>query len=166
MIWVSKEKIVGDNNDTDILKQFGRHSRRVLRLRRTLSRSISRCSPENNPLFAVIASTQDGSRTVSIQVKTSSIRNKQGWKLGKDIAVKRNTPGLFVVLVNIGSERGSRIYISTNTTLSLTLWIRIMLHTSRSQNVTEQGGRMWNSDGTILSSLPMKTIVEKTTGNP
>ena len=58
-------------------------------------------TPKNNPLFDVIASTQDGSKTVSIQVKTRSIRNKQGWKLGKDITVKRHDSGLFVVLVNL-----------------------------------------------------------------
>ena len=58
-------------------------------------------TPKNNPLFDVIAATQDGSKTVSIQVKTRSIGNKQGWKLGKDITVKRNDPNLFVVLVNL-----------------------------------------------------------------
>jgi len=68
-------------------------------------------TPKNNPLFDVIASTQDGSKTVSIQVKTRSIRNKQGWKLGKDITVKRNDPGLFVVLVNLEEDGLPEFYI-------------------------------------------------------
>ena len=58
-------------------------------------------TPKNNPLFDVIASTPDGSKTVSIQVKTRSIRNKQGWKLGKDITTKKGNPDLFIVLVNL-----------------------------------------------------------------
>jgi hypothetical protein len=68
-------------------------------------------TPKNNPLFDVIASTQDGSKTVSIQVKTRSIRNKQGWKLGKDITIKRNDPGLFVVLVNLEEKGLPEFYV-------------------------------------------------------
>jgi len=68
-------------------------------------------TPKNNPLFDVIASTQDGSKTVSIQVKTRSIQNKQGWKLGKDITVKKNDSGLFVVLVNLEEDGLPEFYI-------------------------------------------------------
>ncbi len=68
-------------------------------------------TPKNNPLFDVIASTQDGSKTASIQVKTRSIRNTQGWKLGKDITVKRNDQGLFVVLVNLEEDGLPEFYI-------------------------------------------------------
>ena len=42
-------------------------------------------TPKNNPLFDIIASTPDGKKSVAIQVKTMSIRNEQGWKLGKDL---------------------------------------------------------------------------------
>lgn len=49
-------------------------------------------TPNNNPLLDVIAGTPDGSKTVSIQVKTRSIRNKQGWKLGKYITDKKGNP--------------------------------------------------------------------------
>lgn len=62
-------------------------------------------TPKNNPLFDVVASKQDGSRSVVIQVKTRSIRNTQGWKLGKDVTIERNNPDLFVALVNL-EERG------------------------------------------------------------
>ncbi|EMS79348.1 MULTISPECIES: hypothetical protein [Desulfotignum] len=68
-------------------------------------------TPKNNPLFDVIASTQDGSKTVSIQVKTRSIQNKQGWKLGKNITTKRNNPGFFVVLVNLEEDGLPEFYI-------------------------------------------------------
>jgi hypothetical protein len=52
-------------------------------------------TPKNNPLFDVVVSKQDGSKSIVIQVKTRSIRNKQGWKLGKDITVKQNNPDIF-----------------------------------------------------------------------
>ncbi|MEJ1297848.1 MAG: aspartate-ammonia lyase [Candidatus Sedimenticola sp. (ex Thyasira tokunagai)] len=58
-------------------------------------------TPKNNPIFDIIASRQDGSRSVAIQVKTRSIHNKQGWKLGKDITNKKNNEDLFIVLVNL-----------------------------------------------------------------
>lgn len=58
-------------------------------------------TPKNNPLFDVVATTPDGARSVSIQVKTRSAHNEQGWKFGTDIS-KGNAPhGLFVVLVNL-----------------------------------------------------------------
>lgn len=58
-------------------------------------------TPKNNPLFDVVAINADATKTVSIQVKTMSIGNKQGWKLGKDICTPKNNPNLFVVLVNL-----------------------------------------------------------------
>jgi len=61
-------------------------------------------TPKNNPLFDVVVSNSDGSKTVSIQVKTRSIHNKQGWKLGKDITEKKNNPNLFVILVNLEED--------------------------------------------------------------
>jgi hypothetical protein len=68
-------------------------------------------TPKNNPLFDVIVSTQDGSKTVSIQVKTRSIQNKQGWKLGKDITFKRGNSGLFVALVNLEESGLPEFYV-------------------------------------------------------
>lgn len=58
-------------------------------------------TPKNNPLFDIVATTPDGSRSVSIQVKTRSIHNKQGWKLGADMSEGHAPAGLFVVLVNL-----------------------------------------------------------------
>src|SRR5437588_11301507 len=40
-------------------------------------------TPKNNPLFDVVATNIDGTKAVSIQVKTRSINNTQGWKIGK-----------------------------------------------------------------------------------
>lgn len=68
-------------------------------------------TPKNNPLFDVIVASQDGSNTVSIQVKTRSIRNMQGWKLGKQITIKRNDPYLFVVLVNLEEDGLPEFYV-------------------------------------------------------
>jgi len=42
-------------------------------------------TPKNNPLFDIVASDPEGKRSVQIQVKTMSINNKQGWKLGVNI---------------------------------------------------------------------------------
>ena len=58
-------------------------------------------TPKNNPLFDIVASDPEGKRSVQIQVKTMSINNKQGWKLGANMTKKHNNPKLFVVLVNI-----------------------------------------------------------------
>lgn len=61
-------------------------------------------TPKNNPLFDVIVTNSDGSKTVSIQVKTRSPQNKQGWKLGIDITKNQRNENLFVVLVNLEDE--------------------------------------------------------------
>jgi len=48
-------------------------------------------TPKNNPLFdLVVAVSPEASRTVTIQVKTMSERNNQGWRLGIQKAAKRN----------------------------------------------------------------------------
>ena len=39
-------------------------------------------TPKNNPLFDVVAADPLGRRTVAIQVKTMSLRNERGWKVG------------------------------------------------------------------------------------
>ncbi|MEW6088194.1 MAG: hypothetical protein AB1498_07805, partial [bacterium] len=65
---------------------------------------LSLMTHKNNPLFDVVVTNADGSKMVAIQVKTMSIRNKQGWKLGKDISIKQNNENLFVVLVNLFEE--------------------------------------------------------------
>lgn len=75
-------------------------------------------TPKNNPLFDVVASKQDGSRSIVIQVKTRSIRNTQGWKLGKDITKKQNNPDLFVALVNLEEQGMPEIYIYEYDTLA------------------------------------------------
>ncbi|MFA6402891.1 MAG: hypothetical protein WCX31_14920 [Salinivirgaceae bacterium] len=68
-------------------------------------------TPKNNPLFDIVAVSPDASRTVTIQVKTMSERNKIGWKLGMDICTRKNNPLLYTVLVNLtGSEIEYYIY--------------------------------------------------------
>lgn len=58
-------------------------------------------TPKNNPLFDVVAVDTKVLRMVSIQVKTMSEENNQGWKLGMDICERKNNPSLFTVLVNL-----------------------------------------------------------------
>jgi hypothetical protein len=48
-------------------------------------------TPQNNPLFDIVATTPEGDKSVHIQVKTRSVENKQGWKPGKDITRKGTT---------------------------------------------------------------------------
>lgn len=68
-------------------------------------------TPKNNPLFDVVAVSQDAKRTVTIQVKTMSERNKQGWKLGVDICERKNNSLLYTILVNLtGDEIEYYIY--------------------------------------------------------
>lgn len=68
-------------------------------------------TPKNNPLFDVVATTPDGARSVSIQVKTRSVHNEQGWKLGTDISKGHAPTGLFVVLVNLKAAGSPEYYV-------------------------------------------------------
>lgn len=68
-------------------------------------------TPKNNPLFDVVATSPDGSRSVSIQVKTRSVRNKQGWKFGAAFGSNANAPALYVVLVNLHATSLPDFYI-------------------------------------------------------
>lgn len=70
-------------------------------------------TPKNNPLFDVVATTTDGSRSVTIQVKTRSIHNKLGWKLGVDIATAGTVKVQFVVLVNLHEKLLPDFFIYT-----------------------------------------------------
>ncbi|MGZ5244763.1 MAG: aspartate-ammonia lyase [Bacteroidia bacterium] len=65
---------------------------------------------KNNPLFDIIATTPDGKTTAAIQVKTMSLDNNQGWRLGKDMCSKKGNNSLFVVLVNL-NEKSADCYI-------------------------------------------------------
>jgi hypothetical protein len=68
-------------------------------------------TPKNNPLFDVIATSQDGDETVAIQVKTRSVHNTQGWKFGTDMASDKKSKGLFVVLVNLTDSGTPDFYV-------------------------------------------------------
>ncbi len=68
-------------------------------------------TPKNNPLFDIIATNQDGSKYVAIQVKTMGQGNKQGWKLNKQIQVYKNNPNLFLVLVNLKQDGDNEVYV-------------------------------------------------------
>jgi len=61
-------------------------------------------TPKNNPLFDIVAVSPDASRSISIQVKTMSEHNKQGWKLGMDICNPKDNSNLYTVLVNISGN--------------------------------------------------------------
>ena len=61
-------------------------------------------TPKNNPLFDVVATTEDGRISVPIQVKTRSIHNKQGWKLGANFCTTDHPSNLFVALVNLNES--------------------------------------------------------------
>jgi hypothetical protein len=75
-------------------------------------------TPKNNPLFDVVVTNEGGSDAVSIQVKTKSIGNNQGWKLGKSISTKQTNSELFVVLVDLKEEGRPDFYIYDYKTLS------------------------------------------------
>ncbi|MGB3946339.1 MAG: aspartate-ammonia lyase [Bacteroidia bacterium] len=68
-------------------------------------------TPKNNPLFDIIATNSDGSKHVAIQVKTMGLENEQGWKLNKQITIKKNNPNLFLALVNLKMNAPNEFYI-------------------------------------------------------
>ncbi|PXX18380.1 hypothetical protein C8R27_101101 [Nitrosomonas ureae] len=75
-------------------------------------------TPKNNPVFDVVVTNSTGSKSVSIQVKTRSERNKQGWKLGTDIANKNAPANVFVALVNLVPKMPPEVYIYEYSVLS------------------------------------------------
>src|ERR1051325_11007311 len=68
-------------------------------------------TPKNNPLYDIVAADPLGSKSVSIQVKTMSLQNKQGWRLNKDICIKRDNRNLFVVLVKLNDDGTNDYYV-------------------------------------------------------
>jgi hypothetical protein len=70
-------------------------------------------TPKNNPLFDVVATAANGLASVTIQVKTRSMHNKLGWKLGSDITDSDKSKGQFVVLVNLHEKLLPDFYIYT-----------------------------------------------------
>lgn len=75
-------------------------------------------TPKNNPIFDVVVTNLSGSKSVSIQVKTRSPYNTQGWKFGKDIAESVVSRDVFVALVNLLPEGLPEIYIYEHSVLS------------------------------------------------
>jgi hypothetical protein len=70
-------------------------------------------TPKNNPHFDVVASSPDGRRSVTLQVKTRSVENKLGWKLGVDISDPQRSKGQFVVLANLHGDMLPDFYVYT-----------------------------------------------------
>lgn len=68
-------------------------------------------TPKNNPLFDIMVTNPSGSQSVSIQVKTMGLDNKQGWKLSKQIIEKQDNPALFIVLVNLSKDQTNDFYV-------------------------------------------------------
>lgn len=68
-------------------------------------------APRGNPLFDILVTNQDGSASVSVQVKTKSADNKQGWKVGVDLERERRNEALFVVLVDLNSGGAPDYYV-------------------------------------------------------
>src|SRR5262245_21290686 len=75
-------------------------------------------TPKNNPVFDVVVTNAEGSKSVSVQVKTRSERNKQGWKLGVDITTNEAPPGMFIALVNLVPEALPEVYVYEYAVLS------------------------------------------------
>jgi hypothetical protein len=75
-------------------------------------------TPKNNPLFDIVAADPSGRRTVSIQVRQMSLENEQGWRLNKDICIKRDNPNLFVVLVDLKEDGTNDYFIYEHDDLS------------------------------------------------
>ena len=107
-------------------------------------------TPKNNPIFDVVATTQDGSRSVSIQVKTRSVKNKQGWKFGGDIAKENASAELFVVLVNLKSDSSPEFYIYEYPVLS-----------SRVNEVYLEYIKQRKRDGTLRKEVDFRWFDEK-----
>lgn len=56
---------------------------------------------KNTPNIDIIATTRDGLRTLNIQVKTRSIRNRQGWILTKGIETLVSNNNFYIAFVDL-----------------------------------------------------------------
>ncbi|HVP48543.1 MAG TPA: hypothetical protein VMT32_18235 [Bryobacteraceae bacterium] len=56
---------------------------------------------KNTPNIDLIATTPDGKRTVNIQVKTRSVRNRYGWVFSKNIESTVRGDNFYLVLVDL-----------------------------------------------------------------
>ena len=68
-------------------------------------------TPKNNPLFDVVVTSDDGRISVPIQVKTRSIHNKLGWKLGAKFCEVDFPSNMLVALVNLTDTAAPDFYI-------------------------------------------------------
>ena len=57
-------------------------------------------APKNNPLYDIVATNEEGTHTVHIQVKTSQ-QHVHSWTLSKKMLQKKNNNNLYVVLVKL-----------------------------------------------------------------
>ena len=96
---VSKNSMIGNAGEYYVCAELCR--RNILAL----------ITPKNNPLFDIVASDPEGKRSVQIQVKTMSINNKQGWKLGVNMTKKHSNPKQCVVFVNMHDQTPNDYYI-------------------------------------------------------
>jgi hypothetical protein len=79
---------------------------------------IAVLAPKNNPLFDIVATNQEGTHSVSIQVKTRAADNKERWKFGMDMEKKYNNSELFVVLVALNDDDTQDYYVYQHDVLS------------------------------------------------
>lgn len=70
---------------------------------------LAQLAPKNNPLFDIVATTQDGNSSITIQVKTMD--NTQGWILGKLSTPDPMPQNLYVVLVQLSERDRVNCYI-------------------------------------------------------
>ena len=56
---------------------------------------------KNTPNIDLIATTPNGERTINIQVKTRSVRNRQGWILNKSIESRVPGDNFYVAFVDL-----------------------------------------------------------------
>lgn len=62
---------------------------------------IATVTLKNTPNVDIIATTQDGKRTLIIQVKTRSIKNRHGWILNKGIETEAPRDNFYIAFVDL-----------------------------------------------------------------
>jgi hypothetical protein len=110
-------------------------------------------TPKNNPLFDVVVTSPNGTKSVSVQVKTRSQRNKQGWKLGTDITVTKEVKGVFVVLVNLVLNSQPEFYIYEYAILSQrvsAVYMAYMAKPKRDGSARKEVGFRWFDDVSFI----------------
>lgn len=120
-------------------------------------------TPKNNPLFDIVASNPEGTRSIAIQVKTRSIQNDQGWKLGR-MWRSRETIQLYLLCWSTWRKKDSPNSSYMNSMYWRSAWRRTISTIWKSRNGTVASAKTLDLGGTMSATLLTTTGIDEIIG--